>query len=93
MEEKEQLEVSKEYKEAYNKADMIVTYMPHILKGVKMPEKDKSEFDKGFSARLKEYEKEQELLRGYQVERMKQDYKKDMDNPSKDQDRGIDIPS
>lgn len=42
-EEKEELKVSEEYKKAYNQADMICTYMPHILKGIKLPEGEKGD--------------------------------------------------
>ena len=83
---KEQLEVSEDYKKGFNKADMIVTYMPHILKGVKMPEKDETEWDKGFTARVKKYEKDQEMLKQHAPEKPKALKEKDMKAPSKSRD-------
>jgi hypothetical protein len=88
--EDEKLEVSEEYKKAYNKADMIVTYMPNVLKGVQMPDKNLSEGDKGFIDRIKEYEKEQEALRTFSVDKLRQDYQKDRGMPDKSKDKGLD---
>lgn len=88
--EDEQLEVSKEYKKAYNQADMILTYMPHILKGVQMPEKDITDYDKGFSARIREYEKEQEAIRNFSVEKMKREIRQEREQQNKDINKGKD---
>jgi len=87
--EEEKLEVSEEYKKAYNKADMIVTYMPHVLKGVQMPDKNLTEGDKGFIARVKEYEREQEALKNFSVDKLRQDHGKDRGNDKSD-NKGLD---
>ena len=86
--EKEQLEVSEDFKEGFNKADMIVTYMPHILKGVQMPEKDATEWDKGFTARLKKYEQDKEILKEYTPE--KPNFLKDKGDKTPDKNREFD---
>ena len=79
------LEVSEQYKKGFNKADWVLTYMPHVLKGVKMPEKDETEYDKGFTARLLKYEKDQQMLKEYAPE--KPNFLKDRGDVGKTQDK------
>lgn len=81
---------SKEYLKAYNQADMICTYMPHLLKGMTIPDQEPSEYTRGFQDRVDQYELEQRAMEKFSPERPLQqdlDYK-DKDNPkSKDIDK------
>lgn len=86
--EEENLKVSEEYKKAYNQADMICTYMPHLLKGIKMPEKDQSEYTKGFQDRIKQYEIEQDAIKNFSYEQLREKYGKDIDDYGKDRTKG-----
>ncbi|MDO5970307.1 hypothetical protein Q4Q35_10865 [Flavivirga aquimarina] len=87
----ENQKVSEDYKKAYNQADMICTYMPHLLKGMNLPKDEPSEYTKGFQDRVKQYEKEQEAIKNFSVERLADKYKDDIDAPYKDKGTSKDI--
>nr|WKN34352.1 hypothetical protein K4G66_18410 [Tunicatimonas sp. TK19036] len=87
-EEKENLKVSEEYKKAYNQADMIYTYMPHILKGIKIPEGEKSEYAQGFKDRIRQYEMEKDAIKNFSYEQLREKYGKDLGD---DKDRFKDL--
>ena len=49
--------VSKQYMKAYNQADMICRYMPHLVDKIKSsPDNEPSEYTKGLEDRLKQFE-------------------------------------
>jgi len=85
----EPLKVSKDYKEGFNKADMLLTHMPNVLKGIHMPDRDETEWDKGFNDRLRKHEKEKKRLMEYAPEKPKA--LKELENKDKtiSKDRGI----
>ncbi len=81
--EEEQLEVSEQYKKAYNHADMICRFMPHILDGMQTPESEPSEYTRGFEDRVKLFEKEQEAIKSYSP-KSKDDLSKSKDEHGRD---------
>jgi|GEM_PF-2075534 len=85
----EELKVSEEYKKAYNHADMICTHMPHLLKGMTLPENEPSEYTRGFQDRVAQFEKEKDAIKFFSVDRLKDRYSKDHDVQEKDQKRDI----
>lgn len=84
------VKVSKEYKKAYNQADKICTYMPHLLKGMTVSEKEPSEYTKGFRDRVKQYEMEQEAIKNFTYDKLKEEYSKELGTPKKDKSKGMD---
>lgn len=84
----EVLKVSEEYLKAYNQADMICTHMPQVIDGMKWPENDQSEYNKGFRDRMRQYEIERDAARNFSVDQLKEKYGKDLDDYGKD--RAID---
>jgi len=90
---KEQLEVSEEYKKAFNQAEMLTTFMPEVLEKAKIPVDGESpEWTKGFQARIAKFEKDKEAMKDFSIEREKQEYRKEHGSPSKEQgkDKGLD---
>ncbi len=85
----EDLKVSEQYKKAYNQADMICTYMPHLLESMTFPKDEPSEYTKGFQDRVKQYEIEQKAIKNFSVEKLKEKYGKEI-GFDKDPQRDID---
>jgi hypothetical protein len=88
--EEEQHEVPAAFKKGYNQADMLFTYMPNVLKGVNISDRNETDYDKGFNARLQEElerkkQREKEAPKDmHQVRRM---LDKDTDHPGKEQSK------
>ena len=87
IEDKEQLKVSEDYKKAYNRADMICTYMPHVLKGIKIPEVEKDDYAKGFQDRIRQYEMEQDKIKNFSYDQLREKYNRDLGEPNKDRSK------
>ncbi len=88
--EKVSKEYKKAYKKAYNQADMICNYMPHLLKGMTTPENEPSVYTKGFQDRVRQYEIEQDAIKNFSYDQLKEKYGKDVDGQNKDKSKGID---
>ena len=73
----EKLEVSKEYKKAFNQADKLVNYMPQVLEGLKLPE-DKSEYSQGFRDRIEMYHQERDSSKSRSYQKLNEIYGKDV---------------
>ena len=84
MGEEQEIKPSAEYIKAYNQADMICTYMPHVLEGMQTPENEPSEYTRGFTARVREYEIEQDMIKNFSLDDLKGKYGKDLDTYLKD---------
>lgn len=78
--------VSELYKKAYNHADMICNYMPHLLDGMHTPKEGSSEYTRGWNDRVREYEKERNLLRDIPIPPKKDIPKSPNKNPDIDPD-------
>lgn len=88
MENQESTKVSKEYLKAYNQADMICTYMPHLLKGMTIPGGEPSEYTKGFQERINQYEQEKKMLKKLQPDLFKKETRAiDKERSNIDRDR------
>ena len=85
----EELKVSEEYKKAYNQADMLCTHMPHLLKGISIPENEPSEYTKGFQDRLSQFEKEKDAVKDFSIEQLREKYGKDIGKGDRDQSKDI----
>ncbi|MDN5215045.1 hypothetical protein QQ020_23390 [Fulvivirgaceae bacterium BMA12] len=85
----EDLKVSEDYKKAFNYADMICSYAPESLKEIKIPEKQSSEFLKGFQDRITQYEKEKkkEAIKYFSPEKLREKY--GLSDPEKDRTKSI----
>lgn len=71
----EELNVSPLYKRGFNDAYMLSELKPEILKGMQIPEKEPSEYTRGFKDGQKQHEKEMVLGRS---------------KPDREKERGID---
>lgn len=85
----EDLKVSEEYKKAYNHADMICRFMPHLLKDMKIPEKEPGEYTKGFQDRIKQFEKERQIIKSFSRENLREKYASILADQYKGQDKDI----
>jgi len=85
MGDEEKLSLSKDYKRAFNDADMIITQFPKLVKTLKVPEGEKSEYSKGFQDRLRQFEMEKDAMKGFSPDQLKAKYRKDI-NPSINKD-------
>ena len=83
----EDLKVSKDYKKAYNHADMICRFMPHLLKDMKIPEKEPGEYTRGFQDRVKQYEKERDAVKYFSPEKLREKY--GLNDPEKGRTKGM----
>lgn len=88
----EDIKVSKEYKKAYNQADLICTYMPHLLDKIETPKNEPSAYKQGFEDRIKQYEIERDAIRHFSVERLREKYgfSKEANNKDRSKDIGKD---
>ncbi len=89
----ENLKISEDYKKAYNQADMICRHMPHLLKGITIPENEPTEYTKGFQDRIKQYEAErQKSTKNFSLDKLKDKYKGEVNNltPSKGKSKNFD---
>lgn len=57
----DELEVSEQYKKAFNHGYVIREQMPNVLEGMKIPENEPSDYTKGFTDGVKQYEKDNGL--------------------------------
>lgn len=85
----ETLKVSDEYLKAYNHADMLCTYMPHIVETMELPQHETSEYSKGFRDRVRQFEIERDAMRNFSVEQLREKYGKDLDAYGKNRDLDI----
>lgn len=90
MGEEKETKPSADYIKAYNQADMICTYMPHLLEGMQAQENEPSEYTRGFTDRVRQYEIEQDILKNFSLQDLKQKYGKDMDEFGKNPNMDID---
>ncbi|MBI1183604.1 hypothetical protein GC194_05000 [bacterium] len=89
MNEENQKNPSKEYLKAYNHADMICNYMPHLLKGMHTPDNEPSDYTKGFMDRVRQYEMEKDASINTSWNELKNKYGDELDKLGKDSE--IDI--
>ena len=73
----EQLNIPKEYKDAYNEADLIARYSPEILNHITIPEKELDNYGQGFKDRLLQYQKEKEQTKSFDLKQLQNRYEKD----------------
>ena len=78
------------YIKGYNHAEMICTRMPHLLKGIHVPDNEPGDYTKGFQDRVRQYEIEQDAIKNFSYEQLKEKYGKDLDNYGKDRSPGMD---
>ena len=65
----EDTKVSNEYLKAYNQADMICTYMPHLIPTIEIQVNEPGDdYTRGFDDRLRQFEKEQEAVKNFSFE-------------------------
>lgn len=83
------LEVSEQYKKAFNQVDKLARYMPHILEGIEMSD-DKGEYSKGFRDRLEIYHKERDIGKNHPYQKLNKTYGKNIPNPQKDRGKSKD---
>ena len=81
------VKVSEDYKKAYNHADMICRFTPHLLKDMKIPEKEPGEYTKGFQDRISQYERERNAVKYFSPEKLREKY--GLNDPGKDRTRDI----
>jgi len=93
----EELNISEDYKKAYNRADILCRYMPHLLKDIDMPEYDMSEYSKGFKDRVRQFEqdKDKDQIKSrskFSLEEMKQHYRDEIEKGknNKSRESGLD---
>ncbi len=88
----EQLQVSDDYKKAFNKADFICNYMPHLLKEITIPEKGFNDYTQGFKDRVQQYDKEVQRTRQDAMQAIRDRYAKEINAPAKNsnKDKGMD---
>ena len=85
----EDMKVSKDYKKAFNHADMICTYMPKELERL-APFKDEAPaYRQGFEDRVKQHQIEQDAVKNFSVVELKEKYGKDLDNYNKDRPKDM----
>ena len=85
----EKLEVPEEYKKAFNQADKLVSHMPQVLDGLKLPE-DKSEYSQGFRDRIELYNQERETTKNRSYQKLNKIYGKSSPDPPRTKDKNKD---
>lgn len=68
--------LSKDYKAAFNHADLICKYMPQELKNLSGYTSQSQDYIKGFEARVAMYTREKEIVKDFSVQDLKQSYAK-----------------
>lgn len=53
------------YAKGYNHAEFLCNNMPEILKGITTPDNEPSDYTLGFQDRVKEYEREQSMIKNF----------------------------
>ncbi len=81
----EDLKVSEKYKKAFNHADMICSYMPEELERLAPFENVAPEYKQGFEDRVKQYQIEQDAIKNFSLEELKEKYGEDLDHYGMDQ--------
>ncbi len=85
----EDLKVSEDYKKAYNHADLICTHSPDYLKDIKVPENSSKEYVKGFQDRIRQFEKERQIIKSFSRENLREKYAPILADRHKSQDKDI----
>ena len=84
----EEEKISEEYKKAYNQADMICRYMPHMVDKIRTsPQGEPSEYTKGFNDRIAQFEKERIATKEFSLDKLKQEYGITKGSGSKNRER------
>lgn len=81
----ENLKLSKDYKKAFNHADMICTYMPEELEKLAPYQAESKAYRQGFEDRVKRHRIEQDAIKNFSLAELKEKYGKDLDGYTQDQ--------